>query len=86
MEYAQKGTFGRRSSSLGWVSDLTGEGAVAAHWEMKKLTRGPWQSLLAVTGQQESTLWGTGEPRLMAGHRESGHHDEHETWGVVMRA
>ena len=29
---------------------------------------------------------GRGEPRLMAGHRESGHHDEHETWGVVMRA
>lgn len=32
VEYAQKGTFGSRSSSLGWVSDLTGEGAVAAHW------------------------------------------------------
>lgn len=75
MEYAQKDTFGSRSSSLGWVSDLTGEGVVAAHWVMEKLTRCPWQSLLTVTGQQESTLWGVGAPRLMADHRDSGHHD-----------
>ena len=75
MEYAQKDTFGSRSSSLGWVSDLTGEGVVEAHRVMEELTRCPWQSWLTVTGQQEPTLWGAGVPRLMAEHRESGHHD-----------
>lgn len=66
---------GRLLPPPGLGSDLVKEGVVADHWILGRVSDLARPGVVHVPRQQETTLLGTDNPRLVKMHREAGHKD-----------